>query len=94
MDNLQKMLPTDFLTADGLFKISIFLMHAPQFKDDIQLVSPYASWPTNVPPPALPLSIASVLSRICDLPYETTEQLWEVLKGVIWSWKGRVQEIN
>ena len=94
MDNLQEKLPTNLLSADGLFKVSIFLMHAPQFKDDIQLVSPDASWPTDVPPPILPLSIALLLSRICDFPYETIEKLWEILKDVIWNWAGRVQEIN
>ena len=86
------MLPTDLQSADGLFKVGVFLMHAPQFKDDIQLVSPDANWPTNVPPPLLPFSIASLLSRICGLPYETIEQLW--LKDVIWNRTGRVQEIN
>ena len=82
------MLPTTLQTADGLFKINIFLMHAPQFKDDIQLVFPDASWPTNVPPPLLPFSIASLLSRICDLPYETIDQLWETLKDIVWNWAG------
>ena len=88
------MLPTELLTADGLFKISTFLMYAPQFKNDIQLVLPDASWPTDLPPPFLPLSITLLLSRVCDLPHETIEQLWDFLKDVVWNWAGRVEEIN
>jgi hypothetical protein len=87
------MLPID-LTADGLFKACTFLMHAPRFKDDIRLISPDTTWPADVPPPILPLSVASLLSRICDLEYKTIEQLWDVLKDVVWNWAGRVQEIN
>jgi len=36
-------------------------------------------------PPILPLSVALLLSRVCDLPNETIEQLWDILKDVIWN---------
>jgi hypothetical protein len=89
-----KMLPVELLSVDGIFKISTFLIHTPQFKSDILLIFPDAYWPPEVPPPFLPVSIATLLSRICDLTYETIEKLWGLLKDIVWNWTWKAQEIK
>src|ERR1700737_650672 len=92
--DVTEMLPIELLIADGLFKISTFLMHAPQFKGDILLIYPDACWPAELPPPILPVSVATLLSRLCDLAYETIDQLWSILKDIVWNWAGKVREID
>jgi len=68
-------------------------MRTIHFKDDIVLVSD-ALWPADVPPPVLPLSIANLLSGLCDLRIEMIADLWGLLKDVVWNWEEKVQVIN
>ena len=76
------MVPKSLQNADGLLKITTFLMYSPQFKDDIELVSD-ALWPVDVPPPVLPLSITNLLSGLCNLDIEMIADLWGLLKDVV-----------
>jgi hypothetical protein len=87
------MLPTNLQNADGLLKMATFLMYTPRFKDDIVLVLE-PQWPVDVPPPILPLSIANLLSGLCDLSDDTIADLWSLLKEVIWNWDEKVQNID
>jgi len=87
------MVPKDLQNAEGLLKISTFLMYAPRFKNDIVLVLD-PQWPVDIPPPVLPLSIADLLSKLCDLRNETTETLWDLLKEVVWNWEEKMQDVD
>jgi hypothetical protein len=73
--------------------MSVFLTYVSRFKEDIFLAMDAKS-PTDVPPSFLPASIASFLAKLCDLSDETIDALWDILKGVVWSWKEKMQTIE
>jgi len=93
MERKQPPLLEVLLNADGIVKMSTFLMYAACFKGDI-LLAMDAKSATNVPPPFLPASIASLLALLCDLSDEAIDMLWGLLKDVVWNWKAKVQVID
>ncbi|KAJ3504235.1 hypothetical protein NLJ89_g8039 [Agrocybe chaxingu] len=79
--------------AEDLLKITTFIKYAPKFKDDIFLVQD-SKWPAEQPPPYLPQCILDVLSHLCEASILIIEQLWDLLKDIIWDDEQREAEIN
>ncbi|KAF8064136.1 hypothetical protein FPV67DRAFT_1671883 [Lyophyllum atratum] len=72
------------LSPSMLSKASVFLTHAPQFKNDILIAQP-ANWPPESPPAVLPQSVALLLSTLCGVTFATVEALWDRLREMVWN---------
>ena len=63
------------------------------FKDDI-LLTQASEWPASKPPLFLPESVNNLLSRLCDINKESTDELWSYLKDRVWDYTEREKVVD
>jgi hypothetical protein len=83
----------DVLNQEILLKISCFLHYAHRFKDDI-LLTQASGWPASEPPLFLPESVNILLSQLCDIDKESTDNLWSYLKDGVWDYDERAKVVD